>query len=303
MIAELVIVFPGQGTQFPGMGRPWRGHPAWPAVVEPAEAALEEDLGHLLLEADAEELSRTRNAQLAVLLSSLLAWEGLRDRIRPIGFAGHSLGQVTAMIAAGIIGFADGLRFAGSRADRTQAAADADPGAMAALIGASFEQAETACELAAGCCWIANDNAPGQLVLAGTPSGLAAGVAAAKASGVRTTRDLAVGGAFHTPLMEPAAAALAGGLAEVEMHDPTAPVVSNHDGRPHTDPAEWRDLAARHVSTPVQWRQSQLTLALLGAQTIVEVGPGGMLTGLAKRTVPDLARMAVATPDDLDALR
>ncbi len=302
MIAELAVIFPGQGTQAPGMGRPWRETPAWVAVVARAEAALDEDLGRLLLDADAHELGRTRNAQLAVLLTSLLGWESLRGRVRPVAFAGHSLGQVSAMIAAGALAFEEGIRFAATRAERTQEAADATPGAMAALIGATIAQAETACAAAGDGCWIANDNAPGQVVLAGTPSGLEAGVAAAKEAGVRTTRSLAVGGAFHTPLMEPAAQALERVLADTTLVEPAAPVVSNEDGTGETDPARWRILAARHVATPVQWRGSQLTLARLGARTLVEVGPGGMLTGLAKRTVPDLARVAIATPADADGL-
>ncbi len=302
MVADLAIVFPGQGTQFPGMGRPWQATRAWAAVMARAEAALDEDLGRLLLDADAGELSRTRNAQLAVLLTSLLVWESLRDRVRPVAFAGHSLGQVTAMIAAGTLGFEAGVRFAATRAERTQAAADATPGSMAALIGASLEQAQQACAATAGTCWVANDNAPGQVVIAGTPDGLALGVAAAKEAGVRTARTLAVGGAFHTPLMQPAADALGAVLADMALAEPAVPVVSNDDGRGETDPERWRVLAARQVASPVRWRASQLSLARLGARTLVEAGPGGMLTGLAKRTVPDLRRFPVATPADVDGL-
>ncbi len=238
--ADLAVVFPGQGTQFPGMGRPWAATPAWAAVVGPAEEALEEDLGHLLLDAGEDELGRTRNAQLAVLLTSLLVWESLRDRVRPVAFAGHSLGQVTALIAAGALPFDAGVRFAATRAELTQAAADATPGAMAALIGATLEQAQQACAATSGTCWIANDNAPGQVVIAGTPDGLAAGVAAAREAGVRTARTLAVGGAFHTPLMQPAADALVAVLADSALAAPGVPVVSNDDGHAETDPDRWR---------------------------------------------------------------
>ena len=161
--------------------------------MDRAEAALGEPLGRLLLHADADELGRTRNAQLAVLLTSLIAWEAIKGRVEPVGFAGHSLGQVSALIAAGVFDFDDGIRFAAIRAERTQAAADATPGVMAALLGATIEQAETGCLAAPDACWIANDNAPGQVVLAGTPQGLAAGAAAAKDAGARAARALAVG--------------------------------------------------------------------------------------------------------------
>jgi [acyl-carrier-protein] S-malonyltransferase len=295
------VVFPGQGTQTPGMGRPWRDRPEWQAVVGRAEAAVGEPLGRLILDADADELARTRNAQLAVLLTSLLAWEAINDRVVPLAFAGHSLGQVTALIAAGVLRFDDGVRFAAVRADRTQAAADATPGAMAALLGATLEQAEAGAAASAEC-WIANDNAPGQAVLAGTPAGLEAGVAAAKAAGARTAKPLAVGGAFHTPLMQPAAAALAADLAGIELVAPSAPVVSNHDGEPYSDAEGWRERSAAHVAVPVRWRLVQPTLVALGATQVLEVGHGTMLAALAKRTIAGTPVVGIGDPDAADAL-
>src|SRR4051812_30377335 len=253
MTPRTAVVFPGQGTQIPGMGAAWRDRPEWEAVVGRAEAALGEPLGRLLLDADADELLRTRNAQLAVLLTSLIAWEAISDRAVPLAFAGHSLGQVTALIASGVLPFDEGVRFAAVRADRTQAAADATPGVMAALLGATLEQAEAA-EAVGDECWIANDNAPGQVVLAGTPAGLEAGVAAAKAAGARTAKPLAVGGAFHTPLMQPAADALGDDLASIAFSAPSAPVVSNDDGEPYSDAEGWRTRSAVHVTVPVRWR-------------------------------------------------
>ncbi|MGZ4676832.1 MAG: ACP S-malonyltransferase, partial [Acidimicrobiia bacterium] len=238
---------------------------------------------------------------LSVLLMSLMVWESVSDRVAPIAFAGHSLGQVTALIASGALAFDDGIRFAAVRAERTQAAADATPGAMAALLGATIEQAESACR-ATPECWIANDNAPGQVVLAGTPDGLAAGVEAAKAAGARTARPLAVGGAFHTPLMDPAAAALVEDLTQTIFCAPNAPVVSNDDGEPYADADGWRERSARHVATRVQWRAVQTTLAALGAATLYEVGHGSMLAALAKRTVPDVPVRGIATPTDAELL-
>src|SRR6185295_10166344 len=136
----------------------------------------------------------------------------------------------------------------------TQRAADDHPGRMAALLGATVEQATDACTAAPDACWIANDNAPGQVVLAGTPEGLDAGIAAAKAAGARTAKPLAVGGAFHTPLMRPAADALRDDLATAPLSAPSAPVVSNDDGEPYSDAEGWRARSAAHVAVPVRWR-------------------------------------------------
>lgn len=292
------VVFPGQGTHAPGMGAPWRDHPAW-GVVERAEAALGEPVAGLLLDASADDLSRTRNAQLAVLVTSLVAWEAVRTQIgTPVAFAGHSLGQVSALIASGTLGFDDGIRFAAARATATQEAADAHPGRMAALMGADLDQADAVCAKAPEACWIANDNAPGQVVIAGTPHGLDTAVAGAKDAGVRRAVPLDVGGAFHTPLMDDATEALRGVLADVEFSTPSAPVVSNLDARGHTD-ADWREPSARHVSQRVRWRESLLAIEALGTDTLVEVGHGSMIAALAKRTTPDLTVIGVGSPAEL----
>jgi [acyl-carrier-protein] S-malonyltransferase len=297
----IAIVFPGQGTQQPGMGAPWRDDPAW-RVVEDAEDAFGEPLAHLVLDAGPDELARTRDAQLAVLLTSLVAWEAVRDRITdPVSFAGHSLGQVTALIAAGVLPLDAGVRFAARRAELTQAAADANPGRMAALLGATVEQAEDACTAAPDACWVANDNAPGQVVIAGTPTGVEAGSARAKDLGVRRATPLNVGGAFHTPLMDSAAEALVAELADVRFGTPSAPVVSNHDGRPYDDGDGWRARLPEHVRVPVRWRTSMETMAALGATSLLEVGHGSMIAGLAKRTIPDIPVRNIATPQDIDA--
>jgi len=297
----LAVLFPGQGTQQPGMGRPWRGTPAW-SVVDRVEAALGEPLSDLILDATAEQLARTRDAQLAVLLTSLLAWEAVRDHVpAAVAFAGHSLGQVTALIASGALALEDGVRFAARRAELTQAAADAHPGKMAALLGATPEQASAACAATPDGCWIANDNAPGQIVIAGTPEGLEAASAAAKEEGVKRVTPLNVGGAFHTPLMASAAEGLVGELADVTFSVPAVPVVSNLDAEPHADD-DWRDRSARHVTVTVRWRESLTAIAALGATTCLEVGHGTMLAGLAKRTIPEVTVRGVATPDDAAAV-
>jgi [acyl-carrier-protein] S-malonyltransferase len=284
------------------MGLPWRDHPAW-KIVEQAEAALGEPLAPLLLDAPAEQLARTREAQLAVLCTSLVAWEAARPLVDGVvAFGGHSLGQVTALIASGVLDLDEGVRFAARRAELTQAAADTHPGRMAALLGATVEHAEDACTAAPDACWVANDNAPGQVVIAGTPAGLEAATARAKEIGIRRATSLNVGGAFHTPLMDDARAGLVDALAGVRFDAPAAPVVSNHDGAAYHDGDGWRQRLSEHVTVPVRWRTSMETLARLGASSFVEVGHGSMIAGVAKRTVPDVAVIPFATPDDARAL-
>lgn len=301
---RVAVVFPGQGTQEPGMGAPWQDHPAW-KIVEQAEAALGEPLAPLLLDATAEELARTRNAQLAVLCTSLVAWEATRPMLDDVvAYAGHSLGQVTALIAAGALSLDDGVRFAARRAELTQAAADANPGRMAALLGATTEQAEEACAAAPDGAWVANDNAPGQVVIAGTPDGVDLAVARAKEIGVRRATTLKVGGAFHTPLMQSARDGLVETLRSVTFAAPRSPVVSNHDGVGYfgEDSEGWRSRLADHVTVPVRWRTSMETLAGLGASAFVEVGHGSMIAGVARRTVPDIPVLACGTPADTEQL-
>ena len=298
----IAVIFPGQGTQTTGMGARWRDHPTW-SVVDRAEAALGEPLSSLVLDAPAEQLARTRDAQLAVLLTSLVAWEAVRERIEaPIAFAGHSLGQVTALIASGALPLEEGVQFAARRAELTQSAADVHPGRMAALLGASLEQAEEACRAAPDGCWIANDNAPGQVVIAGTPDGVEEGSVQAKQLGVKRASPLNVGGAFHTPLMRDAADGLAAELPAVPLSPPDAPVVSNGDAQAYEDADGWRSRLAVHVTDPVRWRTSMETISGMGVTRCLEVGNGSMLATLAKRIVPDLAVQGVAAPEDLPAL-
>jgi len=295
---RVAVVFPGQGTQTTAMGAPWQDHPAW-KVVEQAETALGEPLTPLVLDASAEELSRTRNAQLAVLCTSLVAWEAARPLLPDVvAFAGHSLGQITALIASGALELDDGVRFAARRAELTQAAADAHPGRMAALLGASLEQAEEACRAAPDACWVANDNAPGQVVIAGTPEGVDAASARAKDLGVKRATPLKVGGAFHTSLMADARDGLISALADISLAMPRAPIVSNEDSAAYTDGDGWRARLPEHITVPVRWRTSMETLVALGATTFVEVGYGSMIAGVAKRTVPDVPVLACGTPDE-----
>jgi [acyl-carrier-protein] S-malonyltransferase len=271
--------------------------------VADAEAATGRDLERLLLEADADELSTTGASQLAVLLTSLVAWRAVADALDqpPVAFAGHSLGQITALLAAGAVEPADGYRLAARRADLSQLSADARPGRMAALVGTDLDVAATVCAGGRDV-WIANDNAPGQVVIAGTPAGLDAAAERARAAGVRRVMPLDVGHAFHTPLLAEAADDLGHTLAGTTFHASSAPVVANTDAAAHAGADGWPDRLARHLVEPVRWRESQLTLAGLGATTFVEIGPGKVLAGLAKRTVPDVAVLNVSNPDDIAPL-
>jgi len=294
------VIFPGQGIQTAGMGELWRGHPAW-SVVDRAEAAIGQPLAPLLLEGSEALLSRTREAQLAVLLVSLVAWEAIRDEMSvdpPVAFAGHSLGQVTALVAAGVLTLEDGVRLAATRADCTQAAADRRPGRMVAILGTTLDQAEEACAARDRECWVANDNAPGQVVLGGTPAGVKEAGARALNLGAKRVLPLNVGGAFHTPLMAEARAAMAPPLAAVDLALPSAPVVSNSDAVAYDDAEGWRDRLADHLVSPVRWRPSVHTLAQLGADVVIEVGPGRVLSGLVQRSVPGCSVRSVAVPAD-----
>ena len=294
-----VVIFPGQGAATPGAGEVWRDHDAWATVTE-AETVLERPLARLLLDADADELATTRASQLAVLLGSLMAWDALSPRLteRPLAFAGHSLGQITALVAAGAVSRADGFRLAARRADASQDSADAQTGRMAALMGADVDLAEKAC--ADGDAWVANENAPGQVVIAGTPEGLERAGERARELGARKVMPLAVGHAFHTPLLADAVDQLGPLLDTLDFRTPEAPIVTNTDAAPVTDPTSWPTLLRRHLVEPVRWTGCQQALAALGADTFVEVGPGRVLTGLAKRTVPGVRLLNVTTPDELD---
>jgi [acyl-carrier-protein] S-malonyltransferase len=296
------VIFPGQGAAAPGVGRAWVDDQAW-EVVGQAEAVLDRPVARLLLEADPAELAATGASQLAVLLPSLVAWDALAPRLdeAPVAFAGHSLGQITALLAAGAVDRTDGFRLAAKRADLSQASADARPGRMAALVGAELDVAARVCE-GGDDVWIANDNAPGQVVIAGSPEGLAAARGRARQLGVRRMMSLDVGHAFHTPLLADAAAGLRPFLEGLAFQEGAAPIVANTDALGHTDPRCWPDQLTRHLVEPVRWRESQRTLAASGATTFIEVGPGRVLAGLAKRTVPDVPVLNVTTPDDLSSL-
>ena len=298
----LAFTFPGQGSQRQGMGAAWTAHPSWELVAEASEEAGR-DVGRLLLEADDDELRATRNAQLTTYVLSLVVLDAVeRVGLAPATCAGHSLGEYTALTATGALSYADGVRVVTARGEAMQEAADDNPGTMAAIIGLDDDDADAACRRADGDVWVANFNAPGQVVIAGAPDAVLAAGAVAKDLGAKKVMPLPVGGAFHTPFMAQAQDELRKAVAEATLREPDVPVVANIDARPHTDPEEWARLLSAQLLSPVRWRQSVQRLVEDGVSMLVELGPGGVLTGMAKRIAPAVRRVSVSSPAELDQL-
>ena len=298
----LAFTFPGQGSQRPGMGRPWVDHESWELVGEASEIAGR-DVAKLLLEADADELKDTRNAQLTTFVSSLMVLDAVeRLGIEPTYCAGHSLGEYTALTATGALGFDDGVRLVSERSAAMHDAGLASPGTMAAVLGLDDEDVEVACRRADTDVWVANFNAPGQVVIAGSPDGVAKAGEHAKELGAKRIMPLAVSGAFHTPYMTSARDRLRDAIAAARPRDTEVPVVSNVDARAHATGEEWASLLSAQLSSPVRWKHVLLELSQLGVTGFIELGPGGVLTGMVKRTIEDSRHISVATPDDLDKL-
>ncbi len=298
----LAFTFPGQGSQRPGMGRPWQGHESWELIEEASDVAGR-DVAALLLDADAEELRDTRNAQLTTFVSSLMVLDAVeRLGIEPSFCAGHSLGEYTALVATGALSFDDGVRLVVERADAMHEAGLAAPGTMAAVLGLDDDDVEIACRRADSDVWVANFNAPGQIVIAGSPEGVAKASEIAKELGAKRVMPLQVSGAFHTPFMTAARDRLRTAITEANPRDTEVPVVSNVDALLHATGDEWTSLLSAQLSNPVRWKHCLLTLAAEGVSGFVELGPGGVLTGMAKRTVDNARTISVATPDELDKL-
>ena len=298
----IAFTFPGQGSQKSGMGAAWADHPSWELVGEASEVA-ERDLTALLLHADADELVQTHNAQLATFLTSLVVLDAVeRTGVEPARVAGHSLGEYTALVAAGAVSFEDGVRLVTERGNAMRVAAEEQDGTMAAVLGLDDDKVEVACARVDGDVWVANFNAPGQVVIAGAPAAIEAAGAAAKELGAKRVMPIPVGGAFHTPFMAPARDRLRKALEDAEWRDATVPVHANVDALPHTGGTEWSGLLSAQLCSPVRWRQTLHELDAAGVTTFVELGPGTVLTGMAKRTVSGSRTLSVTSPADLDAL-
>ncbi len=298
----LAFTFPGQGSQRPGMGRPWVDHESWELVEEASEVA-DRNVGKLLVDADADELRDTRNAQLTTYVMSLMVLDAVeRLGIEPSFCAGHSLGEYTALTATGALRFDDGVRLVAARAEAMHDAGVAQPGTMAAVLGLDDDQVDVACRRADEDVWVANYNAPGQVVIAGSPIGVDLAGDHARDLGAKKVMPLPVSGAFHTPYMSSARVPLRSAIAAADPRDIEVPVVSNVDALPHHEGKEWASLLSAQLSSPVRWKQCLLELEDLGVVEYAELGPGGVLTGMAKRTVAGGRTISVATPEDLDKL-
>ncbi len=296
---SVAFVFPGQGSHRPGALDAWEGHPAL-AVLEAVDAGLGRAVAGPC--SDPTTGSRTADAQPAILAASLVAWRAVVDAgILPAYVAGHSLGEYTAAIASGAIEVEQGAALVAARGAAMGAACAADPGTMAAVVKLHPDAVAVLVGAIEGLV-IANDNAPGQIVVAGPPAAVAEVRERAREAGGRAV-PLEVEGAFHSPAMAPAVATVAAALATTAIADPRVPVVSGTTAAPlHTADA-LRSALLEGILAPVRWRGVQERLAAEGVDTIVELGPGGVLAGLAKRTVPDLVVHSVAGPDDLASLR
>jgi [acyl-carrier-protein] S-malonyltransferase len=282
------------------MGRPWTEHESWD-LVEEASDVSGRDVARLLLDADADELKDTRNAQLTTFVSSLMVLDAVeRLGVEPSFCAGHSLGEYTALTATGALGFDDGVRLVVERAEAMHEAGQNNPGTMSAILGLDDELVEVACRRADSDVWVANFNAPGQVVIAGSAEGVARAVVIAKELGAKKAMSLPVSGAFHTPFMTPARERLRQAIAAAQPRDTEVPIVSNVDAIAHDHGDEWASLLSAQLSSPVRWKHCLLTLADLGVTGFAELGPGGVLTGMAKRTLEGSRTISVATPDELD---
>jgi [acyl-carrier-protein] S-malonyltransferase len=288
------------------MGQPWQDEPSW-ALVDRLSEKTGRDLAALLTTADADVLRATRNSQIATFTLSLVILDaarrsGLDTTAAGIGVAaGHSLGEYTALVAAGVLSDEDGARLVGERGEAMQAAADGEPGTMAAILGLDPAGVSKACGGVEGA-WVANDNAPGQIVIAGTAAGVEAAGRQAKDLGAKRVVPLPVGGAFHSPLMAPAQARLDLALAVTDFASPIVPVVANVDASSHDDADGWPARLSAQLCQPVRWRESLVCLSELGATHFLELGPGTELSGLVKRTVEGANRVNVAVPGDLAAI-
>ncbi len=298
----IAFTYSGQGSQQPGMGAPWANHPSWELVDEASQAAGR-DVSHLLLEAGVGELRETRNAQLATFVTSMVILDAVeRLGIDAAGHAGHSLGEYSALTASGALGFSDAVALVVERGEAMQVAAQDPEGTMAAVLGLDDTGVEEACAAVDDSVWVANYNAPGQVVIAGTPDAVAAAGEEAKTRGAKRAAGLEVSGAFHTPLMAPARDRLGEAIDATEIRPPEGIVVANVDATAHENPATWRAMMNAQLCSPVRWSQSLETLDASGFTTFVELGPGNVLTGLLKRTITGATRLTVNNPDDLDAL-
>ena len=278
------FVFPGQGAQFSGMGKDlYDASPQARARFEEANDILGFDIASIMFEGSDEELKQTKVTQPAIFLHSVILAECLREAFQPDMVAGHSLGEFSALVAAGALQFADGLRLVSARANAMQKACELQPSTMAAVLGLDNDVVEDICNTIDGVVVAANYNCPGQLVISGEVPAVEAACAALSEAGARRALMLPVGGAFHSPLMEPAREELASAIAQADIQAPRCPIYQNVSAEPTSDPDLIRQQLVAQLTAPVRWTQTMQTMIADGASEVTEVGPGKVLQGLFKK--------------------
>jgi len=299
----MAFVLPGQNSHFVGMGKDlWEAGGTARAVLQRADEALGFRLTELMFDGPQEELTATQNQQPAILAHSAACLALLEERgLRPQMVAGHSLGEYSALIAAGCLPFEEALRVVRKRGELM---ARAGGGAMAAVIGLAAEAVEEACAggREVGIVGVANYNGPGQVVITGEPAAVREASARAEAAGAKRVVPLRVSGAFHSPLMQPAGEELRPVLAAAPFADARIPLVSNVDAQPRTDAGGIREALARQITSPVLWEPSVRRLIQEGMGTLVEVGPGKVVSGLIRRIAPDVRTVCAGTIEEIAEL-
>jgi len=286
------FVFPGQGSQFVGMGKDLYDNSASAKeLFDNANKILGFDITSLMFSGTDEDLKQTKVTQPAVFLHSVIMAKTLGDKFKPDMVAGHSLGEFSALVAAGALSFEDGLTLVSKRAQAMQKACELNPSTMAAIIGMEDAAIEQVCAEIDGIV-PANYNCPGQLVISGTNDGIDKAIAKFTEMGAKRALKLSVSGGFHSPMMEPARAELEKAINEVSFSKPVCPVYQNVTANPVTDPAEIKKNLVAQLTSPVRWTQTMQNMIANGLTEIVEVGPGAVLQGLMRKINRDITATA-----------
>ncbi|HQH22826.1 MAG TPA: ACP S-malonyltransferase [Bacteroidales bacterium] len=282
-------VFPGQGAQFPGMGKDlYEGSALAKEMFEKADRLLGFRISELMFTGSEEDLRQTRVTQPAIFLHSVILATVMGDGFRPDMVAGHSLGEFSALVASGALSFGDGLLLVSHRASAMQKACELHPSSMAAIIGLDDRTVEEACAAVDDIVVPANYNSPGQIVISGTDEGIARAIEILKPKGAKLAVKLQVGGAFHSPLMEPARAELEKAISSTPFSIPRCPVYQNCDARPSADPGIIKTRLVSQLTSPVRWTLSIENMISDGATDFIEVGPGNVLQGLIRKISRDV---------------